>query len=182
MCVYTSSRLFDCSLVVNTLWSSLWCDCTALCWFDIRTTRKGYFLYIVAINIATSTSRLLSNLLTVVSLLGSPQQHCFTPKTPSCPRLEAAGEEHQGDTESGGRCCRWDTCLLRNLPKFWCLKCINDKLWFSGRRCAGCSDLLTWVQPWGCQYPAKTSGSHCLQSRNSPAHNARKAATWHFDT
>lgn len=82
----------------------------------LKKLGKGYFTYIVAIIIiAAPRSTLLSYLLTMVSPIGCTQQHAFAPKTPPCPRMEAAGEEHPGDTESGGGRCRLGACLLSNL-------------------------------------------------------------------
>lgn len=47
-----------------------------------------------------------------VSFPGGPQERGFSPQTPTCPRLETAGEEHPGDFEPAGTCCRYGTCLL----------------------------------------------------------------------
>lgn len=87
-------------LVLKALWSSLWCVCYS----------------IVLLLYEKARNRLLClKWPAMVPPIGIPQQRGFTPKTPPRPRLEAAGEEHPGDTESGGRCCRSDARLLRKL-------------------------------------------------------------------
>lgn len=41
MCVSISSGLFDSRLVLKAFWSSLWCVCTALCWFYMKAAGNG---------------------------------------------------------------------------------------------------------------------------------------------